>query len=161
MRPPWFQAIGPTPPLLSALSLRRSLKRDPSKKKPAGFRGLTRYAAAISACLILRVTMASAEPVFPFPSGEYVFNLIDAEYLTEYKYPARVTVDGEHIKVVVIDAGGPFHKGQLFAEGTIWWHPSGQWIIASGPEDFDADEVGGCSGGPRTIDVQRRVIWFC
>jgi hypothetical protein len=105
---------------------------------------------------------AAAEPVFPLPSGEYDFRLIDAEYEQEFAYPARVSIQGVHIKVVITTDGGPFHRDQVFADGTIRWHQSsGQWFIAQSPEDFDAEDVGGCSGGPRTIDSERRVIWYC
>jgi len=120
-----------------------------------------KVAAIVLACLVASAAIATPQPIFPFSSGEYEFKLIDAEYEQEVAYPAHVTIEGTHIKVVVISSGGPFHRGQLIADGTIWWHQSGQWIVASSPEDFDAEEVGGCSGGPFTIDVQRRAIWFC
>ena len=34
-------------------------------------------------------------------------------------------------------------------------------IIAESQDDYAAEEVGGCTGGPVTIDPARKIIWYC
>lgn len=121
-----------------------------------------KIAISVFLSFLLKAAVATAEPAFPLRSGDYDFRLIDAEYEQEFAYPARVSIQGMHIKVVTTTDDGPFHRDQVFADGVILWHEnSGQWIIGHSPKDREAEEVGGCSGGPLTIDLERRVIWYC
>ncbi len=50
-------------------------------------------------------------------------------------------------------------KGELIESGIIVMHKSGQWIIANRKEDAELDEFGGCSEGPRVIDLKKMVWW--
>ena len=106
--------------------------------------------------------VAAAQPQFPLPSGEYEFRVADAELDGRFSYAARVSIVGVYIKVVITDCGGQFQCNDVFADGTIWWHqPSGQWFIAQDQDDYTAEEVGGCSAGPMTIDPATKIIWYC
>jgi hypothetical protein len=53
-------------------------------------------------------------------------------------------------------------KGEIFDEGILMRHrKTKQWIIGQSKKDIDAQEVGGCSEGPRVIDLKKKVIWNC
>ena len=43
----------------------------------------------------------------------------------------------------------------------MWHAESEQWIIGRKEEDRSLRDVGGCSGGPRVIDLRNRVYWTC
>ena len=121
-----------------------------------------RVAATAFACVVLNGAMAASVPTFPLAAGVYQFQISDAEFDGKFSYAASVTIHDMHISAIMVTCGGPFPCNELFTEGTIFWHQrSGQWIIAQNKEDFDAEEVGGCSGGPMTIDPQQRIIWYC
>jgi hypothetical protein len=123
-----------------------------------------RFASVVSACLVLAAAAAVAEspPEFQLRSGKYAFRISDAEFDGKFSYPARVTIQGMHITVVVTACDGPLPCNEVLVEGTIFWHErTGQWIIAASKEDFNAEQVGGCSDGPMTIDPKQRIIWYC
>ena len=141
------------------------LRRAPtarSRRLNADVRRNVRFAATAFVCFGLGAVLAASEPQFPLTSGEYEFQVADAEFDGKFSYAARVSIQGVYIKVVITDCGGPLRCNEVFADGTIWWHElSGQWIIAESQEDYAAEEVGGCSAGPMTIDPTQKVIWYC
>jgi hypothetical protein len=121
-----------------------------------------RYALILLGWLTLGAAAAATEPQFPLTSGEYDFQVADAEFDGTFSYSARVSIQGVYIKVVITDCDAPFPCNTDIFNGTIWWHArSKHWIIATSQEDYDAEEVGGCSAGPMTIDPDRRIIWYC
>lgn len=52
-------------------------------------------------------------------------------------------------------------KGNILDRGIIIKHKSGQWIIGHNLNDKNAEEVGGCTGGPNVIDFKRKKYWTC
>ena len=52
-------------------------------------------------------------------------------------------------------------KGDIIDEGRILKHKSGVWIIGTDEKDVNAEEVGGCSDGPRVIDFEKMKFWMC
>ena len=121
-----------------------------------------KYASILVALLAHGVAAAESEPLFPLTSGDYDFKVADAEYGDAFSYSARVSIQGVYIKVVITDCDAPFPCNKEIFDGVIWWHGrSGQWIIARSQEDYDAEDAGGCSGGPMNIDPDRRIIWYC
>lgn len=120
-----------------------------------------RAALAIVTVFAGAAALGAATPAFPLPSGQYHFRVADAEFDGRISWPALVTIKGTHIKVVVTGCNSAFGCNAVYAEGEIYWHKSGQWIIASSQEDIDADDVGGCSGGPTVVDPEKKIVWHC
>lgn len=52
-------------------------------------------------------------------------------------------------------------KGDVIDKGVIIKHRSGKWIIAAGPKDKNAPDIGACGDGPRVIDFRRKIVWSC
>ncbi|NRS90340.1 hypothetical protein HNQ02_003280 [Flavobacterium sp. 7E] len=97
-------------------------------------------------------------------SGTYLFSIRDAEYQGHpIVAKCKVIIEGEKIKVIYTDNTLSILKyGELFDEGILIIHKkTGQWIIGHSKKDADAKEVGGCSDGPRVIDLKERVLWNC
>jgi hypothetical protein len=70
-------------------------------------------------------------------------------------------ISGDSIKIIN-NGSMPGRKGDIIEQGTIIRHKfTGQWIIATKPEDEFAEEVGGCSDGPRVIDFKKKKWWTC
>jgi len=95
-------------------------------------------------------------------SGSYEYEVAFAEW-TGQSLGSTVTVviSGDSIKII---NNGRLSgtKGAIIEQGRICKHRStGQWIIATKPEDEFAEEVGGCSDGPRVIDFRNRRWWTC
>ena len=104
---------------------------------------------------------ATRERPVPVKPGVYTFQYRDAEFRQRPGTPVKVRIRGRHITVVNEKAAGPFPAG-VIEEATLMWHAkSRKWILGDTREDRDADDVGGCSGGPLTIDFKNKVIWFC
>jgi hypothetical protein len=67
-----------------------------------------------------------------------------------------VVIKGDSIKVVYEGDGNLTNakKGDVFSKGILLKHKTGVWIIGKSKSDAQVDEIGGCSGGPTTIDVE-------
>jgi hypothetical protein len=105
---------------------------------------------------------SAAEPPLPISSGRYEFGHRFAEYpniISSTKFIA--IIDGYHITLTNEGRTDVFPAG-LIEEGTLMWHePSQQWIIGSVESDRESRDVGGCSDGPRVVDLMQRVYWTC
>ena len=123
-------------------------------------------ALIITFLLILAlINVVTAEQRMPLP-------LKDGEYIFEHKYAEAeqhkiksinliVTIKGNHIVVTNKNRFNVFPEG-VIEEGALMRHSkSGQWIISTSPSDKDADEVGGCTGGPTEVDLAKRIYWTC
>jgi hypothetical protein len=96
--------------------------------------------------------------------GIYLFSIRDAEYI-EHPIVAKckVIIQGIKIKVIYTDSSLTLIKyGHVLDDGILLWHrKTKQWIIGHSKKDVHAKEVGGCSDGPRVIDLKKREIWNC
>ena len=116
--------------------------------------------AATLAVALLSAGCAS-EPALPIASGVYRFEQKSAEHPSMPGATLKATIEGRRIELVN-EADSPVFPRGVVAQGMLAWHVrSRQWIIAAGPGDADADEVGGCSGGPEVVDPVARIYWTC
>lgn len=134
--------------------------RDPLKLNARPTVNLSR---ALLVCVSYLPMAVRADPPFPIRTGQYQFQMKDAEFPTMPSVSVRVTVDGTHVEVVVADPlSNVFPNGALIDEGILMWHPaSHHWIIGHDASDRNAAEVGGCSAGPAVVDVKKRIYWTC
>ena len=51
--------------------------------------------------------------------------------------------------------------GKIIIEGILLKHKSGKWIIGETETDRNAEEIGGCSGGPTPINFETKIIEWC
>ena len=97
-------------------------------------------------------------------NGTYKFSIRDAEY---YSHPivakCKVIIKGNKIKVIYTDTTLTNIKyGDIFDEGILIKNKkTKKWIIGTSKKDADAEEVGGCSDGPRVIDLKKKELWNC
>ncbi len=97
-------------------------------------------------------------------NGTYKFSIRDAEYVSHpIVAKCKVIIKRDKIKVIYIDSSLTLIKyGDIFDEGILMWHKkTKQWIIGHSKQDKNAKEVGGCSDGPRVIDLKKKEIWNC
>jgi hypothetical protein len=96
-------------------------------------------------------------------NGTYRFIIRDYEYHGQEVGTCRVTIKGNRIKAIYTSHGlTNIQTGDVFDEGLLLWHrKTKQWIIGQTPKDAHAKEVGSCSGGPRVVDLKKKVIWHC
>jgi hypothetical protein len=95
-------------------------------------------------------------------SGTYEYQVAFVEWSGKsLRSTVTVIISGDSIKVIN-DGSLSGKKGGIIERGKIMKHKStGKWIIATKPEDEFADEIGGCSDGPRVIDFKNRKWWTC
>ncbi len=113
--------------------------------------------------LIFVATNAEAgEKRVPLKSGDYKFRYCDIEYENPICFDGLdVKILGQEIWVSNNTDNLTGSKG-LMEHGTLFWHKgTHQWIIVTKPEDKNAVEVGGCSDGPRTINLKNRTFYSC
>jgi hypothetical protein len=95
-------------------------------------------------------------------SGTYVYSIAFAEWGGKsLGSTVTVIISGDSIKI--INSGSlSGRKGEIIEEGRIIRHrTTAKWIIATKPEDEFAQDVGGCSDGPRVIDFKEKKWWTC
>lgn len=98
----------------------------------------------------------------PLADGEHAFTYRFAEHPLMPGHPVVAIVDGRRIRIEDRRRPPDYPEDRVLAEGTLTWHAaSRRWIIATTPGDATAEEVGGCSGGPETIDFATREHWTC
>lgn len=95
-------------------------------------------------------------------SGTYQYDVAFAEWAGKsLGSTVTVVISGDSIKIIN-NGSLPGRKGDIIEQGRIRKHKfTGQWIIATKPEDEFAEEVGGCSDGPRVIDFKKKKWWTC
>ena len=124
-----------------------------------------RCVSFLAAPVLLAACAATTDPKLPIRSGTYVFEHRDAEFDSP-GFPVAVTIRGYNIfvaydgpNVCMREMQGP---NNVIYDSVLMWHQeSAQWILGYDDADRDADEVGGCSGGPETVDFEKRIIWSC
>ena len=98
----------------------------------------------------------------PLGDGEHAFTERFAEHPLMPGHPVVAIVAGTHVRIEDRRRPRDYPQDRVLAEGTLTWHAaSRRWIIARAPEDATAEEVGGCSDGPETIDFATREHWTC
>src|SRR5258705_9304572 len=88
--------------------------------------------------------------------GTYTYSIAFAEWQGKsLGATCTVIIKGDSIKVVHNGKGNlTGNKGDIIDTGIIMKHKSGKWIIGHSIEDKNAEEIGGCSDGPRVIDFK-------
>jgi hypothetical protein len=113
------------------------------------------------AALCATSVCASNDPSPPIVDGHYTFVVRLAEQPNVPGGQLEAEIRGRHIRVTSKPKASVFPAG-LVEEGILLWHSaSKQWIIGHNEEDPDVAEVGGCSGGPFVVDLERKVFWTC
>jgi hypothetical protein len=98
------------------------------------------------------------------PDGTYRFDVAFAEWEGKSMgEKVTVVIKGDSIKVVYEGDGNltSAKKGDVFSEGILVKHKTGVWIIGKSKSDAKVGEIGGCLGGPTTIDFKYRKYWMC
>ena len=74
-----------------------------------------------------------------------------------------VIIKGDSITVLHDgNKGMTGEKGDVLDKGKIMKHKmSGEWIIGQSPDDVNAEEVGGCTGGPTVIEFKNKIFHGC
>ena len=129
-----------------------------------------RYAAfvremkgAISILFLGALTISATTTLGQIPkSGTYEYEVAFAEWSGKsLGTTVTVVISGDSVKIIN-NGGLSGKKGDVIEYGKIVKHKTtGQWIIATKPEDEFANEVGGCSDGPRVIDFKNKKWLTC
>jgi hypothetical protein len=94
--------------------------------------------------------------------GEHAFVERFAEHPLMPGAPVVAIVDGRHIRFEDRRRPPEYPEDRVLAEGELAWHAAAKrWIIVVEPGDATAEEVGGCSDGPETVDLVTREYWTC
>lgn len=94
------------------------------------------------------------------PQGQMTYQLHFAEFggrITDQ--PIKIFISGNNINIYNTEKN-PLPGEHILIEGVLLRHKSGKWIIAQSMSDYNADEVGGCTGVP-TIDFLKKLIEWC
>jgi hypothetical protein len=96
--------------------------------------------------------------------GEYTFTVAFAEWGGKtLGATCKVIIKGN--SVVILHDGNSQISGQagnVLDKGFLMKHKeTGSWIIGASSNDKFAPEVGGCTGGPNVIDLEKRIFWTC
>lgn len=93
--------------------------------------------------------------------GKFEFELYFAEWGGRMKNGScDVIIEGNKITVLQNEKTNLTGEKKL-AEGFLLKHKSGRWIIAKEDSDINAEEIGGCSGGPIPINLEEMIIEWC
>ena len=98
------------------------------------------------------------------PNGTYRFDVAFAEWEGKSMgEKVTVVINGDSIRIIYEGDGSLTNakKGDVFDQGKIMKHKTGVWIIGKSKSDAQAEEIGGCSGGPTVIDFKARKYWMC
>jgi hypothetical protein len=74
--------------------------------------------------------------------------------------PVEVEIKGNKI-IVRKNEETSLSGGDIITQGVPIKHKSGRWIIAENESEMNAEEIGGCSGGPIPIDFDTMIIEWC
>jgi hypothetical protein len=113
---------------------------------------------------VLAVSCVAPERIarrIPLNDRDYVFSHRFAEHPNVPNTDVAVRVSEDHISISNENPESVLPLG-LLEEGTLMWHGgTSKWIIANSEQDLLATEVGGCTDGPATVDLERRIYWTC
>lgn len=95
------------------------------------------------------------------PQGQMMFKLHFAGLTDATKYAlVTVRIQGDLITVYNLESN-PRAGGRIVVKGTLMKHDSGLWIIGKSISDCSIKEIGGCTGGPTTIDFVTKSLNWC
>jgi hypothetical protein len=95
------------------------------------------------------------------PQGKMTYELYFAEFDGRMgNLPVEIIITGTKI-IVYNNEKNPLTGGKIIIEGILLKHKSGKWIIGETKTDQNAEEIGGCSGGPTPIDFETKIIEWC
>ncbi len=95
------------------------------------------------------------------PQGKIEFELYFSEWGGRMgNAPCELIIEGKNITVQQTSETN-LTGGKVIAKGVLMKHKSGRWIIGKDPADINAEEIGGCTGGPIPIDFDEKVIEWC
>lgn len=95
-------------------------------------------------------------------NGTYIYQVAFAEWQgRSLGNTVLVKIKGDSV-YVIHNGKLSGKKGEVIDSGIIMKHRrTGKWIIGHDPRDKEAQEVGGCSGGPSVIDFSHKKFWLC
>lgn len=100
-----------------------------------------------------------AELSAEIPQGKFTYELFFAEFGGRVENePVEVEIIGNWI---VVYGNEKLTDEEIIVEGMLLRHKSGEWIIAQDESQTEADEIGGCTDGPPTIDLETGIIGWC
>jgi len=92
---------------------------------------------------------------------EESFTIAFAEYQGQSMgKTCMVKLKGDSV-IVMNDGTLAGKKGDVMAKGVLMKHKSGRMIIGNDRSDVNLDEVGGCTDGPRVIEIEKKIMWIC
>ena len=95
------------------------------------------------------------------PQGNFEYELYFSEWEGRMENtPCSVKIHGNRIEVYK-NENTNISGERLIVKGILVKHKSGKWIIANSESDKNAEEIGGCTGGPIPIDFKSKVIEWC
>ncbi|WP_162296726.1 hypothetical protein [Confluentibacter citreus] len=95
------------------------------------------------------------------PQGKMTYELYFAEFDGRMEnLTVEIAITGNKI-IVYNNEKKPLTGGKIIIEGILIKHKSGKWIIGETETDRNAEDIGGCSGGPTPIDFQTKIIEWC
>jgi len=109
----------------------------------------------------LSIDLESLEVSKEIPQGSFFFELYFAEWGGRMgNTECLVIIEGIKITVEQTEKTN-LTGGKVLVEGYLIKHNTGVWIIADSLDDKNAEEIGGCTGGPLPIDFKNKVIEWC
>lgn len=95
--------------------------------------------------------------------GVYTYKIAFAEWQGQsLGTTCTVIIKGNKIKILSNGTGRlTAKKGDVLEDGIIIRHSTGKWIVGHSTKDRNAEEIGGCTGGPPIIDFKHKIFWMC
>lgn len=123
------------------------------------------FPAKIGAYLgVITIDQVDVLDNIPPPNGEYVFDIAFAEWEgRSLGEEVKVVIKNRKVEIKYMgNSNLPIaKKDELLDSGILVRHKSGEWIIIQTQEEINADEIGGCTGGPAIIDFTNKKYIMC
>ncbi|MBW8687910.1 hypothetical protein [Chitinophaga rhizophila] len=110
-------------------------------------------------CIICNGNIYAQKP----QNGTYVYHVASSEWHGKsLGATVLVKIKGDSIYVIHNVGNLSGKVGEMIDCGVIMKHRKiGKWIIGHNAADKNAQDVGGCSGGPSRIDFRHKKFWLC
>ena len=91
-----------------------------------------------------------------------VYTITFAEWYDKSTNVTCIVIREDSLFTIINDGSLNGNKNDTIDSGILRTHiKSGKSILSKKPEDIHAPEIGGCSDGPRVIDLVNKIIEFC